>query len=269
MKDDITKKYDNVVDDDNIIVADQIFKHFMTSSGTVNVLHDVKFSIKKGSFTTIFGPSGGGKSTLMNVMAGLEPPTIGSMRVANQDIYRLNSDQRAHFRSKNISIVHQSNHWVKSLSVIENVALPLYLSGSKKGSALAVARQSLEQVGMSEYVNSRPTVLSGGQQQLVSMARALVTGTDLIFADEPTGNLDTKSGNMVIDLLLKFQKDFGRTIILVTHNLGYLSLGDKQLYMVDGGLTESTPGKMLPSDTRDAIKHQIKMLIDMEKGLKL
>jgi putative ABC transport system ATP-binding protein len=267
MKDDVMKN--NTKIDDAIITAEHVSKHFLTGDGTVDVLNDVSFSIKRGSFTIIFGPSGGGKSTLMNIISGLEPPTTGSIHVENKDIYKLDSDQRAYFRVKNVSIIHQANHWIKSLSVLENVAYPLYLSGSNKGPALALARKSLEQVGMSKYANARPMVLSSGQQQMVSMARALVTGNDLILADEPTGNLDTKSGGMIMSLLLKCQKELGRTVIMITHNLEYLSYGDKQLYIVDGQLFESSPGRLMPSDARDMIKHQIEVLTAMEKGNKI
>ena len=138
-----------------------------------------------------------------------------------------------------MGIVHQENYWISSLNVLENVAMPLYLAGSPKNSALMVAKDSLSKVGMIDFVDQNPNILSGGQQQRVSMARALVATPNLILADEPTGNLDSTNGKMVIDLLEYFHRDLKRTIILVTHNIEYLPLSSTQLYMLDGRLTEA------------------------------
>ena len=201
----------------------------------------------------------------MNVLSGLEPPTTGSVMVAGQDLYQLNSDLRAHFRGSVMGIVHQENYWIKSLNVLENVALPLYLSGNDKSTALKAARISLEQVGMQEFSNYFPTVLSGGQQQRVSMARALVANPQLILTDEPTGNLDSKNGKMIIDLLQKINHDLKRTVILVTHNIEYLPLSDSQLYILDGELTEGRPGEKMPPEILESLRNQLSQLTQMEK----
>src|SRR5665213_51270 len=161
------------VDSEPLIQVKNMSKQFNIKSGPVDVLRDVSFRVPRGSFTIIFGPSGSGKSTLMNVIAGMEPPTAGQVLVAGQDIYGLSADERSHFRAHTMGIVHQENYWIKSLNVLENVAMPLYLSGSPKGPSLIVARETLEKVGMGSYANYLPTLLSGGQQQRVSMARAL------------------------------------------------------------------------------------------------
>ena len=249
-----------------LINCRNVSKQFNTKSGTVGVLHDISFSIPQNSFAIIFGPSGSGKTTLMNVLSGLEPPTSGVLTIDDQNLYKLEPDQRAHFRAKNMGIVHQVNYWIKSLTVLENVAMPLYLSGSTKVEALRAAKDSLEQVGMGRYGDYQPTVLSGGQQQRVSMARALVSGTELILADEPTGNLDTKNGQMIMDLLISCQRDLKRTVILVTHNIEYLPLSDKQLYIMDGRLTESSRGQKMPAEILDSLKTQINELTRMERG---
>jgi len=249
-----------------LISAQDVSKQFKTKSGIVKVLNDVNFSIPENSFTIIFGPSGSGKSTLMNVLTGLEPPTSGTLKISGEEVYKLNNDQRAYFRAKYMGIVHQANYWIKSLNVVENVAMPLYLSGSSKEDALIEANKSLQQVGMSEYAYYRPTVLSGGQQQRVSMARALVANPDLILADEPTGNLDSKNGQMLMDLLLSCQKDLGRTIVLITHNIEYLAMSDKQLYIADGHVRESGRGQKVPKEIIQTLKNQVNELMAMERG---
>lgn len=251
---------------ESIIVSHGVNKEFATKSGVVSVLHDVNFSIPRNSLTIIFGPSGSGKTTLMNVLSGLERPTKGHIDIDGQDLYKLGSDQRAHFRAKAMGIVHQTNYWIKSLSVLENVAMPLYLSGSTKDEAIKAAQGSLEQVGMNQYAHYMPTVLSGGQQQRVSMARALVAGTELILADEPTGNLDSKNGRMIIDLLLACKKDLKRTVVLVTHNIEFLPISDKQLYIKDGRVTESSRGESIPTDILESLKAQVNELTKMERG---
>lgn len=250
--------------DDYIISAHDIGRQYPTKGGVVDILSGVNFRIPRGSMTVIFGPSGSGKTTLMNVLTGLEPPTTGNLYIDGKDLYELDTDQRAYFRAKNMGIVHQVNYWIKSLNVLENVAMPLYLSGSTKEAALKDAHDTLALVGMDQYASYQPTVLSGGQQQRVSMARALVADTELILADEPTGNLDSKSGRMIIDLLLSCQRDLKRTIILVTHNIEYLPMSDKQLYIMDGRLTESSRGQKMPPQILESLKNQVAELTKME-----
>ncbi len=253
-----------VASDEIVISAHDIGKQFTTKGGTVDVLRDVNFTIKRGSFTIVFGPSGSGKSTLINVMTGLEQPTSGTVTIAGQDVYQLSADERAHMRARSIGIVHQSNYWIKSLNVLENVALPLFLAGSPKEAALLVAGESLDKVNMAWTAEHMPTTLSGGEQQRISMARALAATPDIIFADEPTGNLDSKNGQMIMDLLHYFQRDFQRTVVLVTHNLEYLPLGDKQLYVKDGSVIESD-GHAMPAYIKESIKAQSDLLAIMGK----
>ena len=250
-----------------LINVSGLVKEFQLKSGSVEVLHDINFSIKENGFGIIFGPSGSGKSTLLDVLSGLQEPTKGKIEIAGQDLYALNADQRASFRAQTMGIVHQENYWVRSLNVLENVAMPLYLSGSDKEPALKAAQDSLEQVGMSEFASYYPSVLSGGQQQRVSMARALVASPQLILADEPTGNLDSKNGQDIMELLVKFQKDLKRTILLVTHNIEYLPISDTQLYILDGRVTEAHRGQKMPVEIMSSLKTQISELTKMEKGI--
>lgn len=231
-----------------------INKDFVLPNETIHVLKDVNFSIPEESFTIMYGPSGSGKSTLLNVMVGLEEPTTGKVSLAGQDLYSMNADQRANHRARLVGMVYQSNYWVNSLSVIENVAMPLYLAGVSRREAAKEAMVSLEKVGMQQYAKSRPTVLSGGQQQRVSIARALAGDPTLIVADEPTGNLDTKNGDMIMNMLYELRHRMGKTVVMVTHNLGYLPLSDHRLQLRDGmviaeegeyGLNKNDKSKLL------------------------
>jgi putative ABC transport system ATP-binding protein len=209
-------------------------KDFVLPNETIHVLKDVNFSIPEESFTIMYGPSGSGKSTLLNVMVGLEEPSTGRISLAGQDLYSMNTDQRANHRARLVGMVYQSNYWIGSLNVQENVAMPLFLSGASRQEAVKEALVSLEKVGMQEYAKSQPVVLSGGQQQRVSIARALAGDPTLIVADEPTGNLDTKNGDMIMSMLYELRHVMGKTVVMVTHNLGYLPLSDHRLQIKDG-----------------------------------
>ena len=237
--------------DDVIVKFENVSKQFQLDDGPVEVLHDVNFTVKRGSFTIIYGPSGSGKSTLLNVLTGLEPPTSGSVVVDGQHLYTMNADERAAFRAKRMGMVYQTHYWVNSLSALENVALPLYLTGRSYQEAIGEARASISRVGLDKYADYRPNLLSGGQQQRISMARASIISPMLLIADEPTGNLDSKNGDMIMQLVESFKSDFGSTIVLVTHNLEYLPLSDYRLYIKDGVVTEekgSYQGPKKPGD---------------------
>lgn len=217
-----------------IISVKDVDKTFTLASGDVQVLHDISLEIEPRSFTIIYGPSGSGKTTLLNTLSTLEKPTNGTVIINGQHVYDLSPDQRAGFRSKNLGLMYQANYWVKSLSVLENVAMPLYVAGWEISMANKKALETLKQIHMEEYAGYQPTLLSGGQQQRVSMARSLVADPTIVLADEPTGNLDSKAGDMVMDLLKTVQKEFGRTVVLITHNLEYLHYSDKQIHILDG-----------------------------------
>ena len=218
----------------NLVRFDGVKKSFPVKHGRVDVLKDINFTIHKGSFTVLFGPSGSGKSTILNTILGLEPPTSGTVSVNDIDLYSLSSDQRAKFRTHFVGMVTQDNYWVNSLSVSDNVALPLYLSGWKRSKARKMAKKSVERVHLERYMNSRPTVLSGGEQQRISVARATVKNPEIIIADEPTGNLDTVSGNEVLNLLINQTKDGASTVVMVTHNPEFLDYSNNILHIKDG-----------------------------------
>lgn len=209
----------------------------------VTVLKDVSFTIPEGSFTMLHGPSGSGKSTILNTLIGLEPPTSGKVCVDGVDLYAQSSDERASFRARTIGMVHQDNYWVNSLSVAENVALPLLLSGWAKQKALFLAKQSIARVGLEEFADYNPTVLSGGQQQRISFARATVIRPRILVADEPTGNLDSVNGDRIIELLKDFNKSYGATVVLVTHNDELLSTSDTVFEVKDGEVSQAPSSK--------------------------
>lgn len=211
-----------------------VSKHFAAKNRTDIVLQDVSFSIPRGSFTILYGPSGSGKTTILNTIVGLEPVSSGQVMVDGVDMYAMSSDKRAHFRAQTVGMVHQDNYWVNSLSVLENIALPLTLAGWEKDEAHAAALQSLERLGLGRYANSSPVVLSGGEQQRVSFARATVIQPKLLVADEPTGNLDTKNGELIMKLIKGFNDTNDVTVVLVTHNEQFLSICDNVVYTRDG-----------------------------------
>lgn len=215
-------------------------RKFETVAGFVEAVRSANFAIPEGSFTIIYGPSGSGKTTLLNMLIGLDAPTGGSITYEGKDMYSMTVDNRAYFRAHTMGMVQQTSYWVKSLSVVDNVALPLHFLGIEPATANQRAMASLKKVGMEQHANKLPSVLSGGEQQRVAMARALVNEPSYIVADEPTGNLDSKNGDALIGLLLSLNKDAGRTVVLVTHNLEYLALGDQLLMIEDGVLTETT-----------------------------
>lgn len=253
---------------DNLIVGSHINKKFFLETETTHVLKDLNFVVPKNSFTIIYGPSGSGKSTLLNALVGLEPPTDGKFIIDGQDLYALNTDQRANFRARTLGMVYQTNYWVNSLDVVDNVSMPLFLSGYSRKQANMIAKETLEMVGMANLGSKRPTVLSGGQQQRVSMARALVANPSWVVADEPTGNLDTKNGDMIMNLLNDLKQKMNKTVILVTHNLEYLSISDHRLQIKDGVLTESSGRYGLGDKEKESKLNEFKEAIANAKAKK-
>lgn len=222
-----------------VIRVTDLSQKFTMGDETSDILKKVSFEMHPKSFNIIYGASGSGKSTLLNILTGLQSPTTGSVEVFGNDMYKLGPDKLAYFRANEIGIVYQQNYWVKSLNVLENVAMPLYFSGHTRAEAAKVARESLEQVGMGAYEKKHPSMLSGGEQQRIAVARALVNSPKIIIADEPTGSLDSKNGDMVIGLLRRCQSELGRTIVLVTHNMEYLPYADHLLNIQDGVVTDT------------------------------
>lgn len=229
-----------------LIDALGISKDFKVGERTVTGIQQANFAIADGSFTIIYGPSGSGKTTLLNMLTGLDEPSQGSVLYEGSNIYDLTEAELAHFRARTMGIVYQTSYWVKSLNVLENIALPLYFLGYDKANAEREAMESLRRVGLERYAETSPVLLSGGEQQRVSIARALVSNPNYIVADEPTGNLDSASGDKIMELLEYFHKQLGRTIILVTHNESYLKYATQTLHIKDGIVAEG-PGNRKPT----------------------
>ncbi len=228
---------------DIAIQADDISKSFVIGKQKISVLKDINFTVQKGDFLVIFGPSGSGKSTLLHIILGLEPPNSGKMKLLGKDPYNMTDDQQADFRKENIGMVYQQPYWIKSLKVVENVAFPLILLGEEKKKSLEKAQELLKTLSMSDWSEYFPSELSSGQQQRISLARALISNPQLIIADEPTGNLDYDSGLQLMELLTKINKDTGKTILMVTHDLEYMKFVQRSLRMLDGQIVEQLDKK--------------------------
>jgi putative ABC transport system ATP-binding protein len=199
-----------------IIAAQQLGKAVQTSEGTLHILSSVDLSIKHGETIAIVGESGSGKSTLLGLLAGLDLPTSGKVLINDIDLTQLNEDGRAALRNQAIGFVFQSFQLLPSLTALENVMLPLELAGDRQ--AESAAKNLLQRVGLGHRLHHTPKQLSGGEQQRVALARAFVTRPAILFADEPTGNLDSKTGASIIDLLFELNHEQHTTLILVTHD---------------------------------------------------
>lgn len=221
-----------------IIQATNISQEFRIGDEVVRPINNASFELLENSFNIIYGPSGSGKSTLLNILTGLQRPTTGTVTFDGREVYNLSSDELAFFRATRLGIVYQSNYWVKSLTAIENVSLPLYFLGYNRQRAAEVAQFALDQVEMGAYAKKYPVLLSGGEQQRIAMARALVSSPLFIIADEPTGSLDSTNGDKIMTLLRNAQQQNRRTIILVTHNMEYLPLADNLLHIEDGHIQQ-------------------------------
>ena len=195
-----------------------INKIYRTEEIETQALENVNLEVQKGEFLSIMGPSGCGKSTLLNIMGLLDSPTSGTIEINGTSTENMNDKELAAFRNQTLGFVFQSFHLINSLNVIDNVELPLLYRKMSSSERTALAKQVLERVGLSHRMKHMPTQLSGGQCQRVAIARAIVGNPDIILADEPTGNLDSKMGAEVMELLHKLNKEDGRTIVMVTHN---------------------------------------------------
>jgi len=251
-----------------IIKVTNLFKEFQIGEreNQVNqVLKELNLSVKAGEFVIIFGPSGCGKTTFLNCLIGLEVPTKGKITILGKDITNLTDDQRAAFRSKEIGVVYQLPYWIKALTVVENVALPLTIAGYDEAEALEKAEATLKEVGLAKRISYMPTELSGGEQQRVGLARALIGNTKIIVADEPTGNLDVASGQRLMGMLRQLNKEQKRTIILVTHNLDYLRYASRKIAIEDGriiGDTSTETGKIVAR-----LEKKVRLLKEEEKKI--
>ena len=219
---------------DGFISTADLKKHYRMGETDVRALDGVTLQIQQGAFAVIMGPSGSGKSTLLNLIGGLDWPTSGSIRVDGEEIAALDENALAAYRRNKLGFVFQSFNLVSSMTAEENVGFPLRFSGIKSSVRKARAREKLEQVGLADRFNHKPTELSGGQQQRVAIARALVNDPEIMLCDEPTGNLDTKTGTAIMDLLTMLCREQGKTIVMVTHDPRTAEYADRIILIEDG-----------------------------------
>ncbi len=201
---------------DAMIVTRNLFVTLPSQAGAVNIIRGIDLSISSGETVGLIGPSGSGKSTLLMVLAGLEPASQGQVIVSGHDYADMDEDALSRFRRSNVGIVFQSFHLVPTMTAVENVALPLELAGV--GLAFEKAEAMLEEVGLSHRLTHYPAQMSGGEQQRTALARALVANPPVLFADEPTGNLDQNTGRQIMDLILRLAEERGTTVLLITHD---------------------------------------------------
>jgi putative ABC transport system ATP-binding protein len=220
-----------------IIKTENLKRSFQVGSEKVEALKGIDLSVEKGEFLSIMGPSGSGKTTLMNIIGCLDTPTSGSYYLNNQLVNDLADDDLALIRNKEIGFVFQSFHLLAKNSALNNVLLPLKYAGIKQDEANLLAKSVLDKVGLSDRINHAPSELSGGQQQRVAIARALVNKPSIVFADEPTGNLDSQTGDDVMELFKELNSQ-GQTIILITHEED-IAMQSKRIINIKDGLIES------------------------------
>ena len=226
-----------------LLKVEEVKKNFFVGGQDLSVLKGISLSVDRGDFAIIFGPSGCGKSTLLHAILGMEPPTSGKVWLDGTDIFQMNEDDIVRHRKERIGIVFQQSIWIKSLNVIENVSVPNRLKGMGKEEAEGLALETLKTLKLENWAGHHPLELSSGQQQRVSLARALTIDPLMIVADEPTGNLDTVSGDELMNLLFDLNKEKGKTVVMVTHDLEYLRYANKLFHIVDGELVEEMDNK--------------------------
>ncbi len=218
-----------------VIKIRELNKSFLSPNGQLHVLKDITFDVYKGEMTAIMGPSGAGKSTLLHILGALERPTSGEVFYEGRDIFSLKNDALSDFRNKTIGFVFQFHHLLPEFNALENTIMPLLIAGISYKEAGKKASQTLRDVGLSNRLFHRPGELSGGEQQRVAVARALILNPQVVLADEPTGNLDTRTGEELFNVLMDLNKR-GITFILVTHNESLASKCGRIIEMKDGRL---------------------------------
>ena len=211
-----------------------------TGEEQVKALNGISLSLEQGSFTAITGPSGSGKSTLLHVLGGLDRPTVGKVLFREKDLYRLSDNQLSILRRRQFGFVFQSYNLVRELTGLENILLPLMLD--KRTPDDAYLNKLMDILGIRQRLDHLPSAMSGGQQQRFAIARALANKPEILFADEPTGNLDGQTGRMVIDLLRELNRELGVTLVLVTHDLGVAEQAERIVHLTDGKIARDSGG---------------------------
>ena len=219
-----------------ILKVEKLTKIYGKDSTKVTALDNISFSVEKGEFVAIVGASGSGKSTLLHLLGGVDRPTSGKVYINKKDIFKLNDDEISIFRRKNIGLIYQFYNLIPILNIEENIKLPVLLDGKEVSNE--DLNKMLKLLGLENRKNHLPNELSGGQQQRTSIGRALITKPSLILADEPTGNLDSKSSDEIVELLKKSNKELKQTIIMITHNMEIAKAADRIIKIEDGKIVE-------------------------------
>jgi len=228
----------DLVDQGFAIKTEDLWKTYEMGTEKVNALRGVNIDIRRGEYVAIMGPSGSGKSTLMNLIGCLDTPTTGKYWLAGRLVNTLDDDELAYIRNKEIGFVFQTFNLLPRATALHNVELPLIYNGTPVEERIAKAKRALAAVDLTERMNHKPNELSGGQRQRVAVARALVNSPSIVLADEPTGNLDTKTGRAIHDLFFELNRELGMTLLLVTHNDELAGRAFRKLRMVDGRILE-------------------------------
>ena len=223
-----------------MIVLRGVAKTVDSGGRPLTILHPLDLTVPDGQFLAIVGPSGSGKSTLLGLLAGLDAPSTGQIVIDGTDITTLGEDALARLRGEKIGFVFQFFHLVPSLTAVENISVPMEIAGRRD--AMARARQLIAEVGLADRAHHYPSQLSGGEQQRIAIARALANDPPIVLADEPTGNLDSGTGRIILDLLLNVRRTRGATLVLVTHDAELASLADTRLTLRDGRQVETRVG---------------------------
>jgi len=221
-----------------VIQVKDLYKIYRVGDSKVRALNGVDFTIYKGEFCAIVGTSGSGKSTLLNMLAGLEKPTKGQIVIAGEHIEDKKENQLVRFRREHIGFIFQSFNLMGTLTALENVAMPLTFQGISKDKRLKKASDLLDMVGLKKYKDHKPTQMSGGQQQRVGVARALVVDPEIVFADEPTGNLDSNTSREVMELMQKVVREKKQTLVMVTHDDHLAGFADRIFHIMDGKIVK-------------------------------
>jgi ABC-type lipoprotein export system ATPase subunit len=225
------------------IRTENLCRHYRMGSSVVRAVDGVSLEVAAGDFIALLGPSGSGKSSLLNLIAGLDRPTSGSVAVHGRDLAALSRDELAHYRLRTAGMVFQSFNLIPTMTLMENVELPMRFAAVDRQQRPTLSRQALERVGLGARLHHRPTELSGGEQQRVSIARALINGPRLLLADEPTGNLDSRTGTEILNLIRDCSQSLGMTVVMVTHERALAERYARRLiFLADGRLVEEAGG---------------------------
>jgi len=244
----------------SIIQTEDLTKIYGAGEAAVTALDHVNLSVEEGEFVAVMGPSGCGKSTLLHLIGGLDRPTEGRVLLDGQDLAALDDDRVTALRRRKVGLVFQFYNLIPVLTAVENAALPLTLDGVKPEAALQRATEWLSRLGLEDRLHNRPDQLSGGQQQRVAIARALVAEPALILADEPTGNLDSRAGDEIAGLLKQISRQWGRTILMVTHDPRIAAYADRIVFLKDGRVVDETRLKDDGTDEAKLLRAKIETL---------